>query len=428
MSTSHSSHLLRFLVLASLVLSSLAGCAPGPAGVTVAQSAIPRETSPSIPEGDLPALVQVDNDFGLALYQVLRQEEGNLFYSPFSISLALAMAYAGARGQTEQEMAQALRFTLPQDRLHPAFNALLLDLDRRAEEADDEAFQMSIANSIWGQRDYAFLQEYLDVLARNYGAGMRLADFMNAPEEARVAINDWVSEETEERIQDLIPEGVIDTLTRLVLANAIYFKASWSEQFEEAKTQTQDFHLLDGSAVSVPMMHQTATFRYGESQGVQAVELPYVGGEVAMLILMPQDGGFESFESSLTPEVLQSLIASMEPRQLALGMPKYEIRSSFGLVPALAQLGMSTAFGSEADFSGIDGTRDLYISDVVHQAFVSVDEAGTEAAAATAVIIGVTSMPLAPFELTLDRPFVFLLRDVQTGAILFAGRLVNPAE
>ena len=428
MSTSHSSHLLRFLVLASLVLSSLAGCAPGPAGVTVAQSAIPRETSPSIPEGDLPALVQVDNDFGLALYQVLRQEEGNLFYSPFSISLALAMAYAGARGQTEQEMAQALRFTLPQDRLHPAFNALLLDLDRRAEEADDEAFQMSIANSIWGQRDYAFLQEYLDVLARNYGAGMRLADFMNAPEEARVAINDWVSEETEERIQDLIPEGVIDTLTRLVLANAIYFKASWSEQFEEGDTRPQDFHLLDGSVVSVPMMHQSATFRYGESQGVQAVELPYVGDQVAMLILMPQSGGFENFESSLTPEVLQSLIASMEPRQLALGMPKYEIRSSFGLVPALAQLGMSTAFGSEADFSGIDGTRDLYISDVVHQAFVAVDEAGTEAAAATAVIIGVTSMPVAPFELTLDRPFVFLLRDVQTGAILFAGRLVNPAE
>jgi serpin B len=428
MSTSHSSHLLRFLVLASLVLSSLAGCAPGPAGVTVAQSAIPRETSPSIPEGDLPALVQVDNDFGLALYQVLRQEEGNLFYSPFSISLALAMAYAGARGQTEQEMAQALRFTLPQDRLHPAFNALLLDLDRRAEEADDEAFQMSIANSIWGQRDYAFLQEYLDVLARNYGAGMRLADFMNAPEEARVAINDWVSEETEERIQDLIPEGVIDTLTRLVLANAIYFKASWSEQFEEGDTRPQDFHLLDGSVVSVPMMHQSATFRYGESQGVQAVELPYVGDQVAMLILMPQSGGFENFESSLTPEVLQSLIASMEPRQLALGMPKYEIRSSFGLVPALADLGMSTAFGSEADFSGIDGTRDLYISDVVHQAFVAVDEAGTEAAAATAVIIGVTSMPVAPFELTLDRPFVFLLRDVQTGAILFAGRLVNPAE
>ena len=428
MSTSHSSHLLRLLVLASLVLSSLAGCAPGPAGVTVAQSALPRETSPSIPEGDLPALVEGDNGFGLALYQVLRQEEGNLFYSPFSISLALAMAYAGARGQTEQEMAQALRFTLPQDRLHPAFNALLLDLDRRAEEADDEAFQMSIANSIWGQQDYSFLQEYLDVLGRNYGAGMRLVDFMNAPEEARAAINDWVSEETEERIQDLIPQGVIDTLTRLVLANAIYFKASWSEQFEEAKTQTQDFHLLDGSVVSVPMMHQSATFRYGESQGVQTVELPYVGDQVAMLILMPQEGGFESFESSLTPEVLQSLMASMEPRQLALGMPKYEIRSSFGLVPALAQLGMSTAFGSEADFSGIDGTRDLYISDVVHQAFVSVDEAGTEAAAATAVIIGVTSMPLAPFELTLDRPFVFLLRDVQTGAILFAGRLVNPAE
>ena len=257
---------------------------------------------------------------------------------------------------------------------------------------------------------------------------MRLADFMNAPEEARVAINDWVSEETEERIQDLIPEGVIDTLTRLVLANAIYFKASWSEQFEEGDTRPQDFHLLDGSVVSVPMMHQSATFRYGESQGVQAVELPYVGDQVAMLILMPQSGGFENFESSLTPEVLQSLIASMEPRQLALGMPKYEIRSSFGLVPALADLGMSTAFGSEADFSGIDGTRDLYISDVVHQAFVAVDEAGTEAAAATAVIIGVTSMPVAPFELTLDRPFVFLLRDVQTGAILFAGRLVNPAE
>lgn len=421
----------RFLMLVltfSLIASALAGCGPATGEAAVAQSDVPRETSPDVLPTDMQALIEGGNAFGLSLYQVLRQEDGNLFYSPFSISLALAMAYAGARGQTEQEMAQALGFNLPQAQLHPAFNALLLDLDRRAREAADEAFQMSIANSIWGQRDYPFLQEYLDVLARNYGAGMHLVDFMGAPEEARRTINDWVSEETERRIQDLIPEGSIDTLTRLVLANAIYFKAAWSEQFVEADTRPQDFHLPDGSVVSAPMMHQSATFRYGESQGVQAVELPYVGDQVAMLILMPQSGDFESFESSLTPDVLQSLIASMEPRRLDLGMPKFDIRSSFGLVPALSQLGMSTAFGADADFSGIDGSHDLYISDVVHQAFVSVDEAGTEAAAATAVIIGVTSLPVSPFELTLDRPFVFLLRDLRTGAILFVGRLVNPAS
>ncbi|NIN69814.1 MAG: serpin family protein [Anaerolineae bacterium] len=374
-------------------------------------------------------LVEGNRAFAFDLYQVLREGNENLFYSPYSISLALAMAYAGARGDTEEQMMDTLHFTLTQDRLHRAFNALDLELARRGEGAkgkDAQGFRLNIVNAIWGQEGYGFLSEYLDALAQNYGAGLRLLDLAAAPEECRVTINDWVSEQTEGRIEDLIPRGVIDALTRLVLTNAIYFNAAWSEPFWPELTEDGTFYLLDGGEVTVPMMRQTASFGYAESEGYEAVELLYDGWQLSMVILLPEAGGFEPFESSLRAEWVDAVLTDLAPRQVALTMPRFEFDSGFSLGHALAEMGMPVAFSAEADFSGMTGSRELFIAEVIHKAFVSVDEAGTEAAAATAVVV-VAGMPEEPIEVTVDRPFIFFIRDIDTGSILFVGRVKNPA-
>lgn len=387
-----------------------------------------RVTSPDVPEVDLALLVDGNSAFAFDLYQALRDEEGNLFYSPYSISLALAMTYAGARGETEEQMADALKFLLEQEELHPAFNSLDILLSQRGEGAegkDEEGFRLNIVNAIWGQKDYAFLDEFLDVLAENYGAGLRILDFINETEKSRVTINDWVSEQTEGRIEDLIPQGVIMALTRLVLTNAIYFNAAWEYPFEEDATYNGPFYLLDGSAVTVPLMRQTESFGYAEGDGYQAVELPYDGRELSMVILLPGEGQFEAFEDSLDAALVDAIIRDLESQEVALTMPRFEFESEFSLKQTLAAMGMPIAFTDEADFSGMTGVRDLHIAEVIHKAFVSVDEAGTEAAAATAVIMELTAMPEV-VEMTIDHPFIFLIRDIETGTILFVGRVVNP--
>jgi len=411
-------------VLMVVVLLTLAGCGKG-AGI--ARSEKQRVTS-NVNEVNLADLVNGNSAFAFSLYRALKEENGNLFYSPYSISLALAMTYAGARGETEQQMADTLHFILSQDRLHPAFNGLDLELARRSEGAegkDGEGFRLNIVNALWGQEGYKFLSEFLDLLAENYGAGLRLLDFY-APEEARVTINDWVSDQTEGRIEDLIPQGVIDDMTRLVLTNAIYFNAAWAEPFEPDQTADGTFYLLDGSEVTVPMMKQTESFGYAEGEGYQAVELPYEGGELAMVILLPEAGGCEAFEGSLDAERVDAIVKDLTHKEVALTMPKFEFDSSFELAEILAGMGMPDAFNEAADFSGMDGTPLLFIKEVVHKAFVSVDEAGTEAAAATAVVMAFKALPSPPIEVTVDRPFVFLIRDIETGAILFVGRVVNP--
>ena len=415
-----------------LLLSGVAGCAPsGPtASADELRSSEPRETELSLPSGDLEALVDGNNAFAFDLYHQVVEGSDNLFYSPYSISIALAMTYAGARNETEQQMAQALRFELPQDRLHPAFNDLDQELNARGQGAqgkDDEGFRLNIVNAIWGQKDYSFLQDFLDTLARNYGAGLRVLDFQGAPEPSRLIINDWVEEQTEDRIKDLIPPGAINVLTRLVLTNAVYFNAAWESQFEENSTSPGPFHLLDGAEVSVPMMRQMSGFRYTSGADFEAVELPYDGHELSMVILLPGAGRFESFEDSLDYGVVESAIDGLQGGQVALTMPRFKMETDFNLNDALSALGMSAAFDPpNADFSGMDGGRDLYISDVIHKAFVDVDEAGTEAAAATAVIMEATSAPVGPVEITVDRPFVFLIRDIETSSILFVGRVMNP--
>ncbi len=419
-------------LLLIVAVLGLAGCGSG-AGSGVAglvKSAKARAASPDVSTADLSELVSENNVFAFDLYQAIRGSDGNLFYSPFSISLALAMTYAGARGETESQMADTLHFTLPQARLHPAFNALDLALASRGEGAsgkDGEGFKLDIANSIWGQTGFTFLQAFLDTLAENYGAGLRLLDFAKAPEDARNTINDWVSEQTEGRIEDLLPPNSITDLTRLVLTNAIYFNAAWKTPFEESLTTDGVFHLLDGGQVTVPMMRQAEFLGYAQGDGVQAVELPYDGDELSMVILLPDAGQFGEFEAGLDADKAAAIMGSLGYENLALTMPKFEYDARLDLAGTLSSMGMPAAFGMNADFSGMDGKQDLFISGVFHKAFVSVDEAGTEAAAATAVVMTLKAAPGMPVEVTLDRPFIFLIRDIQTGAILFVGRVLNPS-
>ena len=395
-----------------------------------------ERVTPTATDTDLAALVRGNSAFAFDLYKTLRADGGNLFYSPYSISLALAMTYAGARGDTETQMADTLHLDLPQDSLHPTFNSLDLELASRGKDGqggDAEGFTLRIANAVWAQHDYQFQQMFIDLLAENYGAGVRQANFREAPEESRVTINDWIAEQTEDRIMDLIPEGVINPLTRMVLTNAIYFNAAWAFAFEEQDTREEPFHLLDGSEILVPMMRNTESFSYARMDGYQVVDLPYVGHELSMTILLPDEGRFREFENSLNATLLERALGEAKRKRVALIMPKFEFESQFKLAETLEQMGMSNAFDKDtSDFSGMDGNSCfagdvpcLFIQDVIHQAFVSVDEQGTEAAAATGVTVVVESESEPP-EVAIDRPFIFLVRDLETGAILFLGRVLDP--
>jgi len=421
--------LLSVLGLCIISLGVLPACQPPVASGDVATSDKPRETVSTVNQADLSALVDGNNKFAVGLYQVLKSGEGNLFYSPYSISMALAMTYAGAKGTTAQQMADTLHFILPQDSLHTTFNGLDQQLASRGQGAKDKegkSFKLNIVNALWGQKGYQFLSQYLDLLAQNYGAGMRLLDFRNAPDASRLTINKWVADQTKDKIQDLIPAGAIDTLTRLVLTNAIYFNAAWASPFEKGATQDGKFYLNDGSSVTMPMMSQTESLGYGEGSGYRVVELPYDGHELSMVILLPDSGTFTQFENALTADKYNGILQGLSNKQVALTMPRFKFDSSFSLNQALSAMGMPLAFTDQADFSGMTGNRDLSISDVIHKAFVSVDESGTEAAAATAVIMRTTSMPLSPTEVKVDHPFIFVIRDIQTGTVLFIGRVLNP--
>ena len=393
-----------------------------------------RKTAPAVAVADMEELVSGNTAFALDLYQSLSESGGNLFYSPYSISVALAMAYGGAAGETETQMAEAMSFLLPQERLHTAFNALDLELAPPSQEMEGGGFELRIANAVWGQEGHGFLQDYLDSLSLNYGGKLRIVDFRGQPQEARIRINDWVSEETNGRIEDLLSPDAIDRFTRLVLANAVYFQAEWQRPFDERATSRGPFYGLDGGETRVEMMRQTENFGYARGDGYQAVELPYKGGDVSMAILLPDEGRFAEFEDSLDANVLGAILEDMESRRVRLTMPKFELEATFDLVGTLQGMGMPNAFDDgKAEFVGMNGLsclagddECLYISGVAHKAFVSVDEAGTEAAAATAVVVAIPKSVIIdePVELTIDRPFVFLIRDAETGSVLFLGRVV----
>jgi len=381
-------NLLQITIQAGLLIclagcSVIAGSIPGGSNSQELVSELPRTDVSGTTGDDLNQLATANRTFALDLYHQLETMDGNLFYSPYSISSALAMTYAGAEGKTAEEMAAVFHFLMEEGRLHPAFNALDQYLESLAEqeipEDKGEAFQLNITNAIWGQKDFHFENDFLDTLAANYGAGLRLLDYIQAPEKSRVTINDWVSDQTEERIQDLIPQGAINSDTRLVLSNAIYFKATWLESFEESLTKDKVFHGLDGEEFMTPMMSlgSDASFPYYQGEGFQAVDLPYLGGQVSMLVIVPDEGKFTDFEVNLNSEILDEIIGNLAYQSMYLNFPKFEFETEISLATILAKMGMPSAFNDGADFSGMTGTKDLFISDVFHKAFVSVDEEGT---------------------------------------------------
>jgi serpin B len=408
----------------------------------LAKSDVPRSPA-TASDSDIRSAAQSVQAFGIDLYTVLadRADASNVVFSPASIVTALAMTYVGAAGNTAPEMAKTLHFTLPDETLHPAFNALDTLLKSRSWEGKDHkgdkvGVLVRSANSLWGQRDVVFEKPFLDTIAADYGAGVRLVDFTTAAEEARKAINSWVSTETADKIPELIPQNTLDALTRMVLVNAVYLDATWASQFDLEQTEDGPFTTLSGDVVTVPMMRQSTPYAYGIGDGWQAVQLPYLHDELAMLLIVPDQGRFAEIEARLVPagtadglidQAVQSLSTTVE---VQLTMPKFKFRTQAGLREALQSLGMTSAFAADqADFSRMTTQEPLFISDVIHEAYIAVDEEGTEAAAATAVVMRALGVmeTMETITLTIDRPFLFTLRDVETGALLFLGRVTDPA-
>lgn len=409
-----------------------------PGTVTEAKSDVTR-SAPDAPSDALTARVAGDTAFAVELYRKISEGDGahqNLLFSPYSISVALGMLYAGAGSTTKSEMQKVLHFDQTDAEVASAFNTLEQALASRGAKAtgtNGQPFRLAAANALWGQAGQTFLDPYLDVLAASYGAGVNLVDFAKSPEGARVTINDWVSDRTETKIPELLPQGSIDSSVRFVLTNAVYFNAAWATQFEPKQTEDGTFTLADGTAVEVPLMLEGLTTRYAEGEGWKATELPYSGREVSMLLVLPDAGTFDAFQGGLDPAKLAGIDAALEASSdvpVVVTLPRFELRTPLKLAGALKALGMSSVFSGAADLSGIDGAHDLSISEVIHQAFAKVDEEGTEAAAATAVIgVGTsapTDPPPVPEEFDVRRPFLFGIRDNATGELLFLGQIADP--
>jgi serpin B len=374
---------------------------------------------------DVKSLVEGNNAFALDMYRRLAlRDTGNIIFSPYSISSALAMTYAGARGQTAEEMAKVLHFRLAKERLHPVFRELALHLRNDDETRGDE---LRIANALWGQVGLPLLPAFLDVTQANYRAGLLQVDFANAPEESRKLINKWVEVETNEKIKELLREEDITQLTRLVLTNAIYFKGKWKTPFLQDATKDGVFEVGPDKRKTVPMMHhKKGMFRYSEDENFQWLELPYQADRFAMILLLPKKHTLLSdLEQPSTAAALKSGIDLLFYREGSVVLPKFTITWHTPLRDRLTDLGMKLAFSPEADFSGITGKRGLIIADVIHKAFIDVDEQGTEAAAATGVLM--LEGKTVPFTFVANHPFLFFIRDRDTSSILFLGRVTDPS-
>jgi serpin B len=398
----------------------------------VLASSLGRSTA-AASAADVAAVAAGDAVFGAELLAFLGAGNGgNLAVSPLSIRLALAMAYAGASGETAVQMAEVLQYNLPGDTLHAAFNSLDQALEARnqtltGEGGAERRVEIAVSNALWGQAGLEVEAAYLDTLAASYGAGLRVVDFAAAVEAARATINAWVAGETNDRIPELIPEGALTPATLLVLTNTVYLFADWALPFPSEATADGPFTRLDGSQATVPFMNQLLPASYAAGDGWQAVDLGYVGGELAMLLALPDEGRFDEMagEAGTLFATARNGLADTDAQ---LSLPRFEFRTQAGLPDALRSLGMTDAFdASRADFTGILADGGLFISEVIHEVFVAVNEAGTEAAAATAVILGRGAPPKEPVQLTFDRPFLFWVYDRATGAVLFMGRVLDPS-
>jgi serpin B len=395
----------------------------------------PAPSGETVPQTDLEAFVTGNTMFALDLYArlkghpVVKQAQGNLIFSPYSISTALAMTAGGARGATAEQMAATLHIPGGGNPAM-AFGELQEGLQTDAAES---GCQLNIANALWGQKGHVFLDSFLSLTKSGYGANLNEVDF-GEPEQARRTINTWIEEQTKDKIKDLIGPGVLGAMTRLVLTNAIYFKGDWAVQFKKDDTRPAPFFLVqdgaDGSSKSVqtPMMYQKGTFAYGENDDTQVLLLPYKGEALSMLILLPKaPATLDSVEGRLDVNSLELQVSGLRKQEVQVYLPKFKMTTgAIELRGVLAAMGMKDAFNpAAADFSGMDGKKDLFLSNVAHKAFVEVNEEGTEAAAATGVVVGIASVRITPI-FRADHPFVFFIRDNKTGSILFIGRVMNP--
>lgn len=379
---------------------------------------------------DISGIVEGCNRFALDLYQQLRTEEGNLFFSPSSLSIALAMTYAGAAGTTEAEMAETLHFPMPQAELHDGMWALQSFWKTQDTK---NGYRLHLANRLWGQLDYTFLPEFLNTTRIEYGAELARLDFATKTEDSRQTINTWVEDQTQDKISDLIPSGLLPSDTKLVLTNAVYFKGDWTEPFDKESTKDEDFHITGDEKVKVPLMYQQEKFRYAAVDGLQVLEMPYGDKSLSMLILLPKTiDGIPGLEAKLTLDNLKQWTANLNSQKVKVYVPKFKTTSQFEMSDTLKSLGMISAFDPlTADFSGMTGGKDLFISAAIHKAFVDVNEEGTEAAAASGIVMRPTSFrpePKEPPTFRADHPFVFLIRDNRNGAFLFLGRVTDPSE
>ncbi|NLW83101.1 MAG: serpin family protein [Phycisphaerae bacterium] len=379
------------------------------------------------------SIVNGNTSFAFDLYARLKAREGNLFVSPYSISTALAMTYAGARNDTATQMAQTLHFASNQREFHPTYRRLIDQLNEQGQKGD---YQLTVANALWAQKDYTFLESFINLNQRNYKAELENVDFVKETEPTRVKINQWVEDKTQSKIKDLIPPGILDSMTRLVLTNAIYFKGDWAGRFDGQQTRAEPFYVSQEKTVQAPLMYRKGQYPYGEHVSlrndrrvkVQVLVLPYKGNDVSMVVLLPEKGYLRHVEEDLSTETLAVWTSQLRSQDVEVFLPKFRMSCQFSLDRTLAAMGMPDAFGDAADFSGMTGAKDLLISDVLHKAFVEVNEEGTEAAAATGVVMRLRSMPAPTPVFRADRPFVFVIRDNATGSILFMGRVADPTD
>jgi serpin B len=372
-------------------------------------------------------VVTANNQFAIDLYSELKGEEGNIFFSPYSISTALAMLYEGTKGQTADEIQNV--FYLPRDDSlrRTSFSEIINRLNK-----EDAPYKLSTANALWIQENYPILKEYIETVEKHYSGKVTNLDFVGATEESRQTINTWVEEQTNNKIKDLFPQGSITPLARFVLTNAIYFKGNWFKQFDKNLTKEEEFRTGTGKSIQVPLMRQkdkVTEFSYAETQELQILEMLYEGEDLSMLVLLPKTDDLTPLEESLQLGKLREWKNKLRKQKVEVYIPKFTFESKYELNGKLIDMGMPSAFTpGAADLSGIDGTKELFISLVIHQAFVDVNEEGTEAAAATGIVGGITSMPPPPPVFRADHPFIFIIQEKETGNILFMGRVSDPSR
>ena len=438
MNKNQKNHITTSLILILVVSLSifLSGCMGPPSQPYIPKPYVNTTVNNSVATNYTPSgvilnnVVDANNQFAFDLYSRYQSKDGNMFFSPYSISSALAMTYEGAKGQTAQEMQSVLHLPSDIEKIHSGFADINNGLN-----AAGKPYMLSVANALWAQKDYPFKQDYFNIVDTYYGGKVTNLNFVKETEKSRVTINTWVEDNTNKKIKDLIPKGILSEDTRLVLTNAIYFKANWSSKFNVRSTSDGQFKLSSGQGITTSLMHQTSSYNYSENSDMQMLEMDYLGNDLSMLVILPKENNLAQLESSFSKEKLDAWKKNMTNEKVQVTLPKFKFEEKYFMKDDLKAMGMPTAFdGSRADFTGMwtrQNDENLYISQVIHQTFIEVAENGTEAAAATAVIMAETTsirVEEPPKIFTADHPFIFIIQEKDSGNILFMGRMSDPRQ